>query len=727
MRLPRTIIVSAFLFLLPALNTAEEIIAHSSDSEPAWIIDPKSTGPDLPPEGRSLFDFLVAEQQSGKIVFHIPFPFSSLLDKIEQTLETEQDGYSGIRKVLIPLGRSLQRPAAGKEFFNYPRAVAVVDAEPKERPDHAGLLLKDRLYLGYHEKSNILEIISYNETAGRFEFQLVKDYREGGKPEVYYAPRAICTACHQNHAPIFSRPTWEETSANPVIKKYLKDTGKSFYGFSLDHGIDIPNAIDEATDRANLFSLQQWLWREGCGLENTEGSIRCRAGLLIAMLQYRLSGNRHFDINNDRYKNDVLAVIQKNWQQYWPQGIAIPNPDIPNRDPFLRQAKTTPVNTRSLNLMDVETSFEPIKSRLPIKILKPLNKETITEIVSGLSDFIALPDIKRLDRHLSSFASKTVIRKSFKSKCQLKRKNKNNSHRVRFDCSLEEPGVDKLYIRGRIYIQDGKFNRCTIEQLNIAGNRYKNIQRSDGKIIPGGIRLKLKNDNLSIYLNNGSFIETLTFEWPHSNLDKNAYNVEATLVIVDTFSPVISAIELLSNETLNQNSDTLTSKPFRRSGVMSSLFKNLGMPALKWCCEAISEFPPAKLELQAKQSIDNTIPKGFIKNCAHCHYSREHFPPNFLYGDSETVKLKLSQCAERIFYRLGMWQLDPSIRPKTAMPPNLSLLRHNINPGEWKNSSMLNDLKSYISKLLKQESGREPRLENFTNRDYESLRTCLQY
>ena len=77
------------------------------------------------------------------------------------------------------------------------------------------LLVKDRLYLGYQERAGLIEVISYNEAAARFEFQLVRDYRPQGKPEAVYASRAVCTACHQNHGPIFSRQQWDETNANP--------------------------------------------------------------------------------------------------------------------------------------------------------------------------------------------------------------------------------------------------------------------------------------------------------------------------------------------------------------------------------------------------------------------------------------------------------------------------------------------------------------------------------
>ena len=41
------------------------------------------------------------------------------------------------------------------------------------------MFARDRLYLGYQENANLIEVISYNEAAARFEFQLVRDYRAG--------------------------------------------------------------------------------------------------------------------------------------------------------------------------------------------------------------------------------------------------------------------------------------------------------------------------------------------------------------------------------------------------------------------------------------------------------------------------------------------------------------------------------------------------------------------
>jgi hypothetical protein len=116
-----------------------------------------------------------------------------------------------VKQVLIPLGRSLQRDSAAPDYFGYPRAVVAVDGEPGGPGE---LYVKDRLYLGYQEKANLIEVISYNEDAGRFEFQVVTDYRAGGTPQVV-ANRAVCTACHRSRR---SFPTGVgQDNANPKI------------------------------------------------------------------------------------------------------------------------------------------------------------------------------------------------------------------------------------------------------------------------------------------------------------------------------------------------------------------------------------------------------------------------------------------------------------------------------------------------------------------------------
>ena len=231
-----------------------------------------ATEPDLPPVGHSRFDELVGDRP-------VPYPLPRLLNAISRQMQAEPGGLPALKVTLIPLGRSLQRNAGAPDFFRLPRVVAAADGS--NRPGFAPI--RDRLFLGFHEKGEVVEVISYNDAAGRFEFQVVRDYAAGKTPRVFYAPRSLCLACHQNAAPIFARPLWDETPANPAIAARLKKTGRDFYGVKIT-GTDIAYLIDAATDRANLFAIWQTLWKEGCGA-GAEGD-QCRRDAFAAALDY---------------------------------------------------------------------------------------------------------------------------------------------------------------------------------------------------------------------------------------------------------------------------------------------------------------------------------------------------------------------------------------------------------------------------------------------------------
>lgn len=317
---------------------------------------------DLPPVGHSRFDELIGDAP-------VPYPFSRLVAKINRQMHTDAGGLPPLKVTLIPLGRSLQREAGAPDFFRFPRVVAAADGDNK-----AGFSpLKDRLFLGFHEKGEVVEVISYNDAAGRFEFQVVRDYRAGGKPGVFYARRSLCLACHQNAAPIFARPLWDETPANPVVARKLKAAGRDFYGVKLS-GTDIAYFIDNATDRANLFSVWQTLWRQGCGAG--EDGDRCRRRAFAAALDYVRFGKLP--------PADALPALMRNWHRLWQRGLAIPNPDLPNRDPLA-----------VLPGLANHASSDPLQPRAPLEIWRQADA---TAFIVGLAGMLDSAAVKRLAR-----------------------------------------------------------------------------------------------------------------------------------------------------------------------------------------------------------------------------------------------------------------------------------------------------------------------------------------
>ncbi|HKE95836.1 MAG TPA: hypothetical protein VKB34_16080, partial [Povalibacter sp.] len=213
--------------------------ARAEPAAPTWTIDPTTPGSDLPAAGASLFDRITLDEQGRR---QIPFPFERFVARIEAAAGCDASRPC-TKAVLIPLGRSLQRSAASPDFFRHPRIVTAVVA------DGAGLRLRDRLYVGFQDRAAVIEVISYNESLGRFEFQIAKNYAAGKVPEVSYARRTLCVACHQNHGPIFSQQVWLETNANPQVAARLEREQQSFAGIAARTNTDVAQAIDDATDR----------------------------------------------------------------------------------------------------------------------------------------------------------------------------------------------------------------------------------------------------------------------------------------------------------------------------------------------------------------------------------------------------------------------------------------------------------------------------------------------
>lgn len=736
--------------------------APSDLKGPRWVVDPYEPGADLPPVGQSLFDFLVTEKVGQAAAYRVPFPLPALLTTIAKRLGDEPQSVPSVKSVLIPLNRSLQRHAAKPDFFKYPRAVAAVDTEPPLRPGEAGVLLKDRLFLGYHEKANVIEVISYNEAAGRFEFQVVKDYRAGGTPQVLYANRALCTVCHQNQAPIFSRPLWDETNANPKIAALLRAQSRDFYGLPVEQGVDIPNALDEATDRANELAAYQLLWREGCaGDPMPSEPIACRANLFRFALRYLLTGTRYSDSRSRQDRTEPVQSLLRHWQDQWPHGLRIPDPDIPNRNPFLHLAQlsrgplagqfahaVTRFVEELADRTDIRSTFEPSVPREPREIWPASQQwlDALDRVIVGLAGFLATADARRLDAHLVAMAAQDTSRgQRYQRPCDFAiRRRASAIERLSFRCEqpdgLGRGSGDSFAMEGRIYLENGTVARGAIDRLLLAGHTLSNLEVINGGLAPQGnewratLAVRQPRTGLHARRADGQAIGRITLEWKASSpgAPDRAIPGNATLTVLDDFRRVDAAIDELVRLTRLGVLDVFSAKPFRRAALMPALYEQLGLAPLRWCCIDARGMPRPAVVAGANGSHEHhrdavEIPaiKSFRQHCLACHQGLDSFPPNFLSGSSDRIQENLRHCAERIFFRLEMWRLSPPERPETPMPPINAFRRHIVSPGHSPTQDHLEILKNYVADVLKSQTGKAPRLEDFTTRGYDHLRDCL--
>ena len=244
---------------------------------------------DAPNKGASYFDLIFRKKINGVWQHQIPFPYTEFVKAIETAAGAPAT------QVLIPKGRSLQKDAAGDKFLEFPRIVLGMHApNPSAKEGLLGLNTHARIFTGYVEPSNQMEVISYNAELGRFEFQLVEDYAAGKTPKVRYAPRALCTTCHKGEAPIFPVRFWSESNfVQDVAQKLfaVHAPAKEYFGIPLDQpgsnsGEGASPKLDStARDASGLLTLNL-AWTRLCGADHKDAP-QCRADFLFLALVMR--------------------------------------------------------------------------------------------------------------------------------------------------------------------------------------------------------------------------------------------------------------------------------------------------------------------------------------------------------------------------------------------------------------------------------------------------------
>jgi hypothetical protein len=269
---------------------------------------------DLPPDGtRSLFDHLVAQNDG------LPYPFEELIAMIQR----QAPEHSAPVTVAIPLGRSLLKAQAD---FHKPRVLYAADFHGANTAASLGVAARGQLFLGFVENAREIEVISYNEAAGRYEFQLVQDYAADGERRIVYARRAVCMTCHQGAAPIFPQRPWNETNAQPEIAARIAAArnGVDYLGVPAQVPLAMPERFDELTDVGAFTVALQRLWIDGCAED-----AACRRSMLRLGLQYA-SDPGAFDTGAGE-----VAQLRALQTVHWPAGgIGVPESDIRNRDPM---------------------------------------------------------------------------------------------------------------------------------------------------------------------------------------------------------------------------------------------------------------------------------------------------------------------------------------------------------------------------------------------------------
>lgn len=703
--------VAAFLDRRLARAPSEGGHAYAGGAAPAvseqgtWAVDPRVAGPDLPPAGGSAFDAVFSRATANGVVHDVPFPFPRLLQALERAAGAQSMSRSPLDATLIPLGRSLQREAAAPDYFLSPRIVVAVTGEPDSGAGPLGVRLKNRLFLGYQPRANVVEVISYNEAAARFEFQVVRDYGAGREPRVGYARRALCTSCHQNAGPIFPDASWDETTANAEVARRLEGLGAQFHGVPVAGVERAVTAIDIATGEANLLPVYQRLWSEGCAAERASEVARCRAGALQAMLQYRLSDSAGFDRTAALYAEGYLPVQRRNWQQRWPEGLLVPDANIPNRAPLMSPSPSV-----------VPAALDPLGYRPPAARWQASSERDLERWVRGSSHALPDRDVALLDRYLRETregasgraltAPCTVIRRGFAGRPRL----------LQLECGTRPQPRAQFYLRAQLRVTPEGRAEGEAGWLEMDGAAYARRALA-GQVEAGGSRIALRvlrrRGGAAVRAPDGNAITGFVLAWDEALPETTTrFDAAATLSIAGDFRPVASALARLAAG--GGAASPLLADRFDARALSAWLLDALGVRAASQCCFR-RPMPVARLDAdsgpaQAALSValEHRGPLlTFRRYCGACHGGDTDHPPGFLHGGADAVLGTLAQCAERIYYRLSMWHRAPEEQVVPPMPPIQGLSLAGTTAGGWRQSESLERLIGYARDRLI-EAGRDP-------------------
>jgi len=657
-------------------------------ANPAWIEKASRPGPDIAPVGQSRFDQLFLQPNGS---YQIPYPFERLIEALEKQLDNGDN--PAVRQVLVPIGRSLQRESPAPEYFRFPRNIITLEGEPITVGRQPGQVMEYRLFIAHQPDTETLEIISYNDAAGRFEFQLAEDYSAGKPPRVKSARRVMCMSCHHNAAPIFSRTPWSETSFNIEVANRLAAALPHRFSspievVSLDAGV-----IDVLAERANYLSAAQAIWRRGCD------SAACRAAMLRAMLQYRLSGKSNYDASTTSYQRDYLDRLSRNWKRQWPRGLALAGSRLPDRNPFAAET--------------FENESDPLLRRPPQATWHGVDSALASGIVYRLAGFFSDADIRRLDRHLTAAESAASTTYRHRASCTTRA---DGADRYRLLCG-DKSALESLQAEFEAEVSAGDI--VSLRFLSLRVPLDSNLLQPDivePRQKPGRLEARLVNGQhrLSMRLANGNRIESMTLSWGDSLLRGQS---KLELVVTAEFEIIDQALSKLLDRHRSGQADSLGEGVFERKAILRELMQELGMDSLDWpptVARAVAAQRPAGAGLNGDLAL-------LAPYCAHCHADDSRHPPGFLYGKAP-VELVL-QCAPRILRRLQAWREGGEFAP-SPMPPSDSIEFSGIEAEDWPLSDHYRKLVDSLEQLLIQQQGRQ-RLLDWQQTDYARLPPCL--
>ena len=591
---------------------------------------------DLPPRGRSYFDYMLASAgiaYDGKPLPAKGNPFVQLVhDMNKQTFF-----FAG----LFPYGRSLQKMAAYPDSLRYPRVILASTADKQ----NTNMPFTGRLFVGYVEPAGKLEVISYNPAMGRYEFQVVTNFYPGGKAKLSYVDRKVCMRCHQGGVPIFAGGDWlEATAFNPELRAAAEKAigAANYMGIPLARDqpsevfdlISRPERVDDmVTFGARIIGYQKAM-HSMCSQEKSKKKIlACRKELVKWMIVTNLDAGLTLPANKS-----LIAKFNRELSKGF---VSVPTDKIEDHNPMVNGSLS----------YHMPAKIDPSMPRDDLRLIMPTDKNH-----RGDSYYKFYTLLRSMGKTFLSHQDISFLRKIFRIEKNLQKPVVIDINNIKGD----DYSIRKISGSNDLKELSSMKGKCSnldgISQCIFKGNQHSlNLKYSWHKELSKSKLTETSLGRVRGYFCNPSPFSVRKYLQQSSGLSKTV-RLDSLKLYCHTYS----------FQTISDVVDSLTLKdgPF----VREDLLKEIGRVTQKkywsqiWSLDKPLPFKAKKMDKSRflpLSSVKHPLVKNFYEYCGECHLHQE-LPSNFLAGVSEQEILeKLVSKRDLIKMRLRLKQMPP--------------------------------------------------------------------
>ncbi|HRO26477.1 MAG TPA: hypothetical protein PLD19_03475, partial [Luteimonas sp.] len=366
---------------------------------------------------------------------------------------------------------------------------------------------------------------------------------------------------------------------------------------------------------------------------------------------------------------------------------------------------------------ELAAKVDPLLPRPPLETWHAADPDALAAIarryVAGLGEFFTTRELRALDDQLRTRTGDPAGRREYTAACTLER----SSRALAFRCAPAS-GSDGARLSGRLVLADGRVRSGVVDGLAVdASTALNGITVAPGTAVDArGVEIRLRDHDRHARLADGRAVDAIRLRW---GADDDA---SASVAVLDDLAPLREALTALADD--DTAGSPLSSDHFNRARLTSALFARLGIDGRTACCDETPAFPRIRVEPAAPPAPTTGYARAFaafFDDCAGCHATGEHSPPNFLAGSGSEVAARMRHCAPRLYVRLAMWHRDPGEREKTPMPPPFPSATGAVRGAPESVAA----LERIAAGLLREETGAEPQLDALLADGYETLRPCL--